>query len=301
MTARAWALLLGLSLLWGGAFFFVGVAVREVPPLTVVVCRVLLAALCLLPLLWLTGRRLPLDGTSVRAFLTMGLLNNAIPFSLLVWAQTSIPSGLAAILNATTPIFAILVAHLALADERMAANKLVGVLFGLAGVAVLLGRDLLQGADIGTLGILACLGAALSYGLAGSYGRRFRTMGLDSPTVACGQLLASSSLMLPVALLAEQPWGLALPNVEALAAIGLLATASTALAYIVYFQLLATSGAVNATLVTLLIPPSAILLGWAFLGERLATHHYAGLALIGLGLLAIDGRVWAWWRTRCSA
>lgn len=292
MTSVAWGLLIGLSLLWGAGFFFVGVAVREVPPLTVVVCRVLLAALCLLPVLWLTGRRLPTDGAAVRAFLTMGLINNAVPFSLLVWAQTAIPSGLAAILNATTPIFAILVAHLALADERMARHKLAGVVCGIAGVAVLLGRDAAQGADLGTLGLLACSVAALSYGIAGSYGRRFARMGIDSTTVACGQLLASSTLMLPLALLVERPWMLATPGGETLGALVLLATASTALGYIMYFRLIATSGAVNATLVTLLMPPSAILLGWAFLGERLAPHHFVGLALIGLGLLAIDGRPW---------
>jgi drug/metabolite transporter (DMT)-like permease len=290
MTAATWGLLLGLSLLWGGAFFFVGVAVREVPPLTVVAVRVALAAACLLPVLWLSGRRLPVDARALGAFAVMGTINNAIPFGLLVWAQTTIPSGLASILNATTPIFAILIAHLALADERLAPRKLAGVILGLAGVAVLLGRDLLQGADLGTLAILACLAAACSYGAAGAFGRRFAGLGIDSTTVACGQLLASSALMVPLALALERPWGLPMPEAETLGALALLASASTALAYVMYFRLIATSGAVNATLVTLLMPPSAILLGWLFLGERLAAHHYVGMALIALGLLAIDGR-----------
>lgn len=293
MTMRDWLLLVFLSLLWGGAFFFVGLAVLEVPPLTIVLCRVSIAALCLFAVVRVTGQSLPKVRSVYPAFLVMGLLNNVIPFSLLFWAQTSISSGLAAILNATTPIFSIVIAHLLLSDERMVKTKLFGVCLGVVGVVVLVGGDVISGIGLATLGIVACLCAALSYGLAGVYGRRFGKMGIPSTTVAFGQLAASSLIMLPVALLVDQPWTLGAPSLGAGFAIIALAVVSTALAYVVFFRLLASVGAVNVALVTLLMPMSAILLGATFLDERLEGHHYAGMVLIGAGLLAVDGRLFA--------
>ncbi|MGR3481780.1 DMT family transporter [Salipiger marinus] len=293
MGLRDWGLLLLLSFLWGGAFFFAAVAVTELPPLTVVLARTGLAALALVGVLRLGGERWPFRGRTIPVFLLMGLLNNLLPFSLLFWAQTVIPSGLASILNATTPIFAILAAHLLLADERMAANKAAGIGFGFAGVVVLMGGGLLEGTGVALAGMLACLGAALSYGLAATYGRRFRTMGLSAAQVALGQLVATTLMMAPVAALVDRPWTLPAPSLAVVLAVAALAFVSTALAYVIFFRLLASAGAVNTALVTLLIPASAILLGALFLGETLAGRHYAGLALIGAGLLAIDGRLLA--------
>lgn len=291
MTAQDWALLFLLSLLWGGSFFFAAVAVRELPPLTVVALRTGLASLTLMMILRLRRESWPVTGSALPAFLVMGLLNNLLPFSLLFWAQTTIPSGLAAILNATTPIFSIVVAHFLLADERMAVNKAVGILFGFLGVAVLMGGNVLTGGGIATLGMLACLAAALSYGVAGVYGRRFKAMALSPTQVALGQLVATTLMMLPVIVLVDRPWALPVPSLRVVAAVVALAVVSTAIAYVIFFRLLASAGAVNTALVTLLIPASAILLGSLFLGEALAPRHYAGLALITLGLIAIDGRV----------
>ncbi|MBJ2153789.1 DMT family transporter [Paracoccus sp. IB05] len=291
MTYQDWALLLLLSVLWGGAFFFAAVAVRELPPLTVVLARTGLAALALAFVLCVLGERWPFRGKAIPAFLIMGLLNNLLPFSLLFWAQTMIPSGLASILNATTPIFAIIIAHFLLADERMTRNKALGIGFGFFGVVVLLGGNLLDGQGFAIGGMLACLGAALSYGFAGTYGRRFRSMGFSSAQVALGQLLATTIMMIPLASLIDRPWTLVLPSFAAIASVVALAVASTALAYVVFFRLLASAGAVNTALVTLLIPVSAIVLGALFLGEALAARHYVGMALIGVGLLAIDGRL----------
>ncbi len=291
MTARDWMLLLILSLLWGGSFFFTAVAVREIPPLTLVLCRVGIAAPALFLYLKLAGISIPLSRAALGAFFGMGLLNNLVPFTLLFWAQTSITSGLASILNATTPIFSMLVAHFMLADEKMAPNKMAGVLAGIAGVAVLIGGNALGGIDTSTLGIVACLGAALSYGFASVFGRRFRALGIPPGAGALGQLSASTLMMLPVALAIDMPWRLPMPGTGALLATLGLALASTALAYLIYFRLLATAGAVNAALVTLLIPPSAILLGSGFLGEGLEARHLAGMGLIGIGLLAVDGRL----------
>lgn len=291
MTLRDWLLLLFLSMLWGGSFFFVAVAVRDLPPLTVVICRTSFAALALALVLWIRRDAPPLTRPVIVAFLTMGLLNNVIPFSLLFWGQTSIPSGLASILIATMPIFSIVVAHFALADERMAANKVCGIGFGFAGVVVLMGADLWSGFDAATVGMLACLGAALFYGFASVYGRRFRAMNLSPLQVASGQLTSSTLMMIPIVAAIDAPWQLPMPGLPAAGAVIGLALLSSALAYVVYFRLLGAVGAVNVSLVTLLTPVSAILLGTLFLGESLKPQHYAGMALIAVGLLAIDGRL----------
>lgn len=291
MTLGALALLVFLSILWGGAFFFVAVAVVELPPLTIVLSRVAIAAICLVLIIPLTGRRFALSPDLVADFLVMGLLNNVIPFSLLFWAQTTIPSGVASILNATTPIFAMIIAHVALEDEPLSRNKTIGIVLGFLGVAVLLGGDILQGADIGMLGIVACLGAAFSYGVAGAYGRRFGKLGIPPMIAAAGQLTASSAIIVPFVLVIDRPWSIPLPSTDVILAVIFLAVVSTALAYTVFFRLLAVAGAVNVALVTLLIPVSAILLGSFILSERLDVRHFVGLALIASGLIAIDGRL----------
>lgn len=291
MTAREWATLVALSILWGGSFFFNGVAVRELPPLTIVLARVGIAALALWLVLAALRIQVPRVPGLVAACLGMGLLNNAVPFTLFVWGQGHIASGLAAILNATTPLFGVLVAHVLTRDERLTAGKAAGVIAGFAGVVVMLGPDLLAGLGTGLAAQLACLAAALSYAFAGVYGRRFRRMGVPPLATAAGQVTASTLVMLPLVLLVEQPWTLPPPGTEtwgALLGIGLL---STALAYVLYFRLLASAGTTNLLLVTFLIPVSAILLGTLVLGERLALRHLAGMALIGAGLALMDGRL----------
>jgi drug/metabolite transporter (DMT)-like permease len=251
-----------------------------------------IAAVALLAALRLTGQRLPVDPGVWRAFFGMGLLNNVVPFALIVWAQTHIPSGMASILNAATPLFAVLLAHLLTADERMTRGRVAGVLAGFAGVAVMIGMDAVRGLGTGVAAELACLAAAVSYALAGIYGRRFRAMGIAPMATAAGQLAASSLMLTPVMLALDRPWTLAMPGGAAIGALLGLALLSTALAYVLYFRILATAGATNLLLVTLLIPVSAILLGVLLLGEALQTRQVAGTALIALGLAAIDGRPW---------
>ncbi len=298
MGPVAWTLLLTLSLLWGGSFFFVGVAVTELPPLTIVTLRVGLAALMLLAVLRLLGQGLPAAPRVWLAFFGMGLLNNALPFTLIVWGQTQIASGLASILNATTPLFTVLVAGALLADERISAAKAVGVLLGLAGVATMIGLSALGALGGAVAAQLACLAGALSYACAGVFGRRFARLGVSPLQTATGQVTASSLLLLPLAAGFEQPWSLAAPSLPVVAAVLGLALLSTALAYVLYFRILALAGATNLLLVTFLVPASAILLGWLVLDERLALEQFLGLALIAAGLAAIDGRPWRWLR-RC--
>lgn len=293
MTGPQWAMLLALSVLWGGSFFFNGVALRELPVLAVVAARVGLAALILLALSRLGGQRMPRQATIWRAFLVMGMLNNAIPFTLIVAGQREIASGLAAILNASTPLFTVILAHLATADERMTPMKLAGVLVGFAGVAVMIGGAALRGLGGAHLGAqLLCLAGAFSYAVAGIYGRRFRAMGVTSMQTATGQLIASALVLVPLALVVDRQFLLPAPSVAVIGAVIGLAAFSTALAYVLYFRLLAAAGATNLLLVTFLIPVSAILLGVLFLGEMLEIRQIAGMALIGLGLSAIDGRIY---------
>jgi drug/metabolite transporter (DMT)-like permease len=292
MGGGEWLLLITLSLLWGGSFFFTEVALAELPPFTVVLGRVGLAAGALLLLVALSGHRLPCAPGTWGAFLVMGALNNLLPFSLIVWGQTEIASGLAAILNATTPLFTVLLAHLLTRDERLTPGRLAGVLAGLAGVVLMIGPGALEGLEGPILAQLACLAAALSYAFAGIFGRRLR----DHPPLvtAAGQVTMSTLLILPLALLVDRPWTLALPGPATWSALLGLALLSTALAYVIYFRILARAGATNLLLVTFLIPVSALALGIGLLGEQLAPGHLGGMALIALGLAAIDGRPLSW-------
>jgi drug/metabolite transporter (DMT)-like permease len=219
------------------------------------------------------------------------VLNNIIPFSLIVWGQTHIASGLASILNATTPLFAVIAAHLLTTDEKMTGGRLVGVIVGFLGVALMIGPSVLSNLGANLLAQLAVLGGAVSYSIAGIFGRRFRRMGLPPLLPAAGQVTASAVLMLPVALIVDKPWTLAMPSAETWMALFGLAFLATALAYVIFFRILATAGATNLMLVTFLIPVSAILLGALVLGEVLASKHFAGMALIAVGLAAIDGRL----------
>ncbi|MCJ8506444.1 DMT family transporter [Rhizobium lemnae] len=286
-----WALLIFLSVLWGGSFFFSKVALSELPPLSIVMARVAIAATALFFYLKARGLQIPASPKIWTAFFGMGLLNNLIPFSLIFWGQTQIASGLASILNATTPIFSIIVAHFLTVDERMILNKLAGIILGFLGVTVLMAGNAFSAKALPVTALLACLMAALSYGFAGVFGRRFRRMEIAPAISAFGQTAATTVMLIPIVLMIDSPWNLALPSGQTIAALLGLGLFSTALAYIIFFHILATGGAINSSLVTLLIPVSAILLGRVFLDEELAINHLAGMALIAVGLLSIDGRI----------
>ena len=291
MTGREWGVLLLLAVIWGGAFLFIGVAVRHVDPLTYVWLRLSLAAGAMWLFLKWKGQKLGLPREVWGSILLLALINNALPFTLFGWGQTHIASGLASILNATTPIWGVLVAHLFTEDERMSPRKMAGVLLGFGGVATMIGPTLLANVGSDALAQLACIAASLCYAVAAVWARRFRRMGLSPMSVTTGQLTAGALMMLPMAMLVDQPWTQPLPPVSAWAAIAALAVFCTALGYVLYFKLIDTAGATNALLVTLLVPPFAILFGSLLLDEVLAPQDFAGLALIALGLAAIDGRL----------
>ncbi|MEQ8306575.1 MAG: DMT family transporter [Hoeflea sp.] len=289
MAPATWGLLILLGFIWGGSFFFARVAVQHVPPMSLVLFRVALAAMAL----HLVFGRMPGFYQTLsarwRELLVMGLINNAIPFTLIFAGQTKIGAGLASILNATTPLWAVLVAQVFTTDEKISTAKLIGCALGLAGMVLLIGPAALGIADSPLWAKLAVVGAAVSYGFAASFGKRFRDI---SPRItATGQLTASSLIMLPLALVVDQPWTMAMPPAPVIAAILALALISTAFAYLVFFRVLSIAGATSASLVTLLVPPAAILLGIVFLGETLTLMEAMGLGLIALGLLSLDNRL----------
>lgn len=295
-SARDWSLIFLLALIWGATFLVAELALVELSPLWLVLLRVGIAASVLLVVMRVQGVRVALTPVLLSSFLVMGLLNNVVPFTLIFWSQTMIDSSLAAILNATMPFWTVVMAHLATRDERMTPAKLTGILLGIAGVAVMIGPSALAGLGAAVLPQLAILLATFSYALAILFGRRFR--GLPPMAVALGQLTASACVMLVLVLASEPvPAFLALSPVT-WAAVLALAVVGTGFAYILYFSILASAGATNLSLVTLLIPVTAVVLGSVVLGERLTVPQFSGMLLILLGLAVIDGRMLAAWRRR---
>lgn len=298
MAAREWFLLIVLSLIWGGPFFFAEIALRDLGPLSIVGGRVTLAALALLVYVYMSGKRMPSDVGSWGQFFVMGGLNNMIPFSLIVWGQSYIDSGLASVLNATTPLFTVALAHLLTADEKLNINKAVGILFGIIGVSVLIGPDALDNMDGQAWGKIAILGAAICYSFAGIFGRR---LSRHPPSVAAtGMLMASSVIMLPVALIVESPLE-ANPDMATWGSLLTMALLSTSVAYLIYFHILAKAGATNLLLVTFLVPVSALLLGILILDEQLSNHAIIGMALIFSGLACVDGRLFRLFKRRSTS
>jgi drug/metabolite transporter (DMT)-like permease len=293
MRTTDWLLLTFLSVLWGATFFFIAVAHPEVPPFTLVLARVGIAALVLLPLVFLLGHRLPIDLAGWQPFIVLAIINNVIPFTLMVYGQQRIAGGLAAVLNATTPLFTLILAR-QFAGEPLTASKLMGVLLGVAGVALLMGPAALTSNTSSMIGMLCILGTALSYATAALWMRRLRHI---PPLVSSAAQLTCSTLMLvPPAVLFDQFWLLPVPSMPAQLSVLGLAVLSTALAYIVFFRISATAGPSNVMLVTLLIPVTATALGVLVLGEALTPNQVAGALVIASGLLVIDGRLLARWR-----
>lgn len=281
MSAVEWALLLALSLLWGGAFFLGQVALDGLPPFTIVFLRVAMAAAVLGGLAAASGQRLSVTRSACRAFLALGSLNCLLPFALLLWAQTRIGSGLVSVLAASTPLFTAFMAHHLSSDEKMTCARIFGILLGLAGIALATAPTAPR-SFAHVWACLAVLAAALCYAIAGVLGRR---LGSVPPlTLAGGQLAAASLLALPIALVVERPWTLAVPGPASWTAIAMLALFSTALGYVIFFQLLARVGAVNTSLVSLLAPMTALFLAGVVLEEILSWSVFAGAALIFAGL-----------------
>ena len=291
MNRGDWATLIGLAMLWGCSFFFIELALRGFQPLTLVFARLALASLLLTGLLYLRGEKLPSGARVWGGLLVLALFNNVVPLSLFSWGQTRIGGGLASILNATMPIWGVLIAHFFTHDEKATANRFVGVAFGFAGAVLMIGWDALAGLGADIVPQLGCLAGALCYAIAGVYARRFGAAGMSPLALSAGSLAMAALAAIPGMLILEHPFHAAMPGAISLAALAAMVILSTGLGYVLYFRLLASAGASNSMLVTFLVPVTAILLGSLVLHERLAIQHVLGMALIGLGLVALDGRL----------
>jgi len=278
-----------LALIWGGSFLFGRILMLEWPPFTVVFLRVALAATSLWIFLFATGRRFPLAGPLIGAVMIMGVINNVIPFSLILIGQKEIGSGLASVVNAMTPIWTLIIANQFTSDEKFTKNKIIGIALGFLGVAILIGGDLLQGLTASAWAQVAILGATISYGFAGVFGKRFK--GTDPIVISTGQLTASSLIMFPVMITTEGFFDISQPTAELMISTIGLAVLCTAYAYVLYFRILSSAGATNVSLVTFLVPVSAIILGVIWLGEVLTSGNIAGMIMIVLGLICVDGRL----------
>lgn len=285
-----WGLIIALSILWGGAFFFIEIALRAFPPNTLVFLRMSLAMPPLLLVLKFTGQKLPRDVASWRDLSVLGMLNVVLPFILFIWGQTQISSSLASVLNATTPLWGVVTAHFLTKNEKATPVRILGVFLGVAGITVMMGRDAFNsGASI--LPQIACLIGTLCFALASIYGLRFGKSGMPPMVIATGQVITASVIMLPIALIMDAPWRLPMPDFDVIVATVALAVFSTSLAYALYFRLLQSAGASNSLLITFLIPVTAIILGTLFLGEHMEPLQFAGMGLIALGLVVLDGRL----------
>ncbi len=289
MSRSQWLLLVLLAVLWGSAYALVSFVLRELPPLTLVVCRLGIAALLLAGLVHWMGYSWPRGASGWMPFAVMGILNNVIPFTTIAYGQLEVASGLASVIVATTPLWTVLLSRVFVPGERIGALRLAGLFVGIAGVGVLFGPEALAGQRTTLVGMALVLAGAISYGCAGTWGARLR--GVPPILSSCCQLICSSAMMGLLAALIDKPWALAMPSAAAIGCLIFLAIVSTALAYVVFYNVLAVSGGTNVMLGTLLMPPLSILLGILVLGESFAPRYAVGAAIIGLALVLIDGRL----------
>jgi drug/metabolite transporter (DMT)-like permease len=291
MSGRDWTLILLLSLIWGGAFFLNALGLRGFPTNSLVFVRMAVAVVPLLLVIRLTGESLPRGWLAWRGLALLGALNIVVPFILFTWAQTMLASGLASVLNATTPLWGIVVAHFLTDTEKATPTRVAGVLLGVIGVGVMMLPSFSGGVTDQSLALIACLAATLCYALSSIVALRLNTGGMTPLSLTTGQLLVAAIIMLPIMLVVDQPWTLPMPSTETILAVLALALVSTSLAYWLYFKVLESAGASNSLLITFLMPVTAILLGIVFLGEQMTTTQLGGMALIAAGLLVMDGRV----------
>ena len=290
-----WAMLTGLSVLWGLSFIFMELALEELPVFHVAFFRVLIAALALNVIIAARGWNLGQFKAHWPAFAVMGIVGIAVPFSLIIWGQVYITAGLSAILNGTLPFFTLIVAHFFTTDEKMTLRRVTALVFGFVGVMIIIGPGALKDiVDTGKiLGQLAVLLATFCYGLVTVYGRRFSRLEVPRLVAATGQMSVASAVLLPF-MLWEMPWAQPMPGgvtISALLGVGLL---STALAFTIWYYLLERVGANNLSLVTFMIPIVTIIVGYYVLGEVLTASQIFGMLVVAVGLIVADGRLW--WR-----
>ena len=289
MTTRSWVMLLTLAFIWGGTFFLSEILLEEMKPFQIVFHRVSIAAVVMVGYLALRGKSLPRDLKIWGVLAVMGLLNNAIPFSAIVFGQQYITAGLASILNATTAFFGVVVSAIFLTDERITLPKSAGVLLGIIGVVIIIGIEALAQLSLTNIGQYLIIVSSISYAFASVWGRLYvRDLGVE--VTAAGMLITSSIWMFILAMMVEG-FPIAPLSVTATVSILTFAILCTSVAYLLYFSILAEAGASNLMLVTIIIPAFALILDAAFLGEWVDITDMVGFGVITLGLLIIAGKI----------
>jgi len=294
MSLRAWIMMAALGLLWSGTFFLTEILLLYFPPFTIVFHRVGLAALAMMLLLRLRGKSLPRDAQSWAGFIVMGFLNNALPFSAIVFGQQYITGGLASILNSTTAFIAVIVSGIFLADERLTMPRFMGVTLGVIGVALAMGLNSLDNLSWASLGQFCILLSSTSYVLASIWGK-LKLRGHDADVTATAMLMTSTAWMFGIALMVDGLPFAAMPG-AVFGAFLIYAVFCTSLAYILYFALLKEAGAGNTMLVTIIIPPFSLLLDAFALGQWVKPHEMLGFGVIAIGLLVLGGKIRLWKR-----
>jgi drug/metabolite transporter (DMT)-like permease len=290
LGAVEWGLIALQSMLWGSSYFFIAMVQAELPALTIAALRTIPASIVLVAVVLSLGYRMPATLAEWRQFIFFSAFNTVLPFVLIVWGQARTTGGMAAILNASAPLFGIFLAHVLTHDEKLSRNKLAGILLGIVGVGILVGYDFAVGSTADVLARLALLAAPLCYVLANIYARN--KLGQYPPfVIAMMQMVASIFIAVPLALAVDHPWTLPMPSLKVLAAIVGMGVLGSSLAGLCHFTVLRRAGATNALLVTLIMPLTPILLGSIFLGEHLTGRDMLGAAVIAAALIVIDGRV----------
>lgn len=282
---REYALLGCLALLWGSSYLFIGVAVRELPPLTVIAIRVAVAAVFLLAILAWQGARLPRDRATWRALFVQSVLNSTGAWVLLAWGQQFIDSGLASVLNSTTPLFVFAITYFVTRHEGTHRLRLLGAVIGFIGVILIVGPDVLAGLGQQVAGQLAALGGAAMYGCAAIFGKRFAH--LPATVTATGTILWATVCVVPASLIIDRPWQLT-PSVQAVGAAVVLGLACTGAALMLYFRLLRTLGSLGVASQAYLRAGVGVLLGMVVLGEQVTPVVGLGLAAALAGVALIN-------------
>ncbi|HLZ64727.1 MAG TPA: DMT family transporter [Aliidongia sp.] len=280
------ALLLLLSLLWGASYALIRIAVETIPPLTLVAGRVTIATLLLQLVLARQGTALPRSPVLWRRFAIQAAMNGILPFSLIAWGEQRIDSGLAGVLNSTTPIFAFLFARIWVRQETATLRQLLGTLLGLAGIVAIVGPTALSAGLTGdVLAEAAVVAATICYAVAVLFGRNFA--GLPAIVPAAGSTAVSALVMVPAALMIDRPWALPLPSLASILALLALGAVSTAGAFVIYFRLLGSLGSVGTASVAYLRAGVSVAIGILFLGELPSWQIAGGLALVLVGVAAM--------------
>jgi len=287
MTARQTAILFGLGAIWGAAFMLIKIIVADVAPATLVAVRIAITAIVLWVVMRSSGVSLPRTRQDWQNFYSVGMFGLVIPFLLISWGQRLIPSSTTAILGATTPLFTALINIFTRNDDKITVERVVGLTIGFVGVLIAIGITTVSNGS--WAGELCVLGAAVCYAISALYSRR--VFGGMAPIVpSTGQMVASTSLLIPIALVWDgipTAW----PSTTSIVALLILAVVCTAVAYIMYYHLISTIGATKSSMVSYLIAPFGVVYGFVFLQEAITSNALIGLVIIIVGI-GIAGGSW---------